>query len=120
MVMAPVLLLGADGTETLVEALDTTAGVHNLLLAGIERMAGVAATSSPRHRDPRPSRTSLCAAVGDEGEADGSGRVLLRRGVVRFGGLCPPPRVLLFCYYTTSYFTSIVKNRPGFITRPKI
>src|SRR5690606_4873841 len=40
MVMAPVLLLGADGTETLVEALDTTAGVHNLLLAGIERMAG--------------------------------------------------------------------------------
>src|SRR5690554_5153178 len=40
MVMAPVLLLGADGTETLVEALDTTAGVHNLLLAGLEPMAG--------------------------------------------------------------------------------
>ena len=31
--------LGAECAETLVEALDTTAGVHNLLGAGVERMA---------------------------------------------------------------------------------
>ena len=31
--------LGAERAETLVEAFDTTAGIHNLLSTGVERMA---------------------------------------------------------------------------------
>ena len=34
------LLLGAEGTETLVETINTTASINNLLLAGVERVAG--------------------------------------------------------------------------------